>query len=77
LAAVEATGWRLWGRERADYAARRYPELDGLCGLSAGTLLDGELVALTPDGHHEVPRLLRRHGVSEARPVAERCTPIL
>jgi hypothetical protein len=27
LAAVDETGWRLWGRERADYTAR-YPELD-------------------------------------------------
>src|SRR5262249_50756917 len=26
LAAVETTGWRLWGRQRADYTAR-YPEL--------------------------------------------------
>jgi ATP-dependent DNA ligase len=25
LAAVEATGWRLWGRERADYTTR-YPD---------------------------------------------------
>jgi ATP-dependent DNA ligase len=46
LAAVEATAWRLWGRKRADYTAR-YPELDGLRRLSAGTLLDGELVALS------------------------------
>jgi bifunctional non-homologous end joining protein LigD len=64
LAAVEATGWRLWGRQRADYTAH-YPELDRLRGLPAGTLLDGELVACTPEGRPELPRLLRRHGLTE------------
>jgi bifunctional non-homologous end joining protein LigD len=47
LAAVEATAWRLWGRQRADYTAR-YPELEVLRRLPSGTLLDGELVAFTP-----------------------------
>jgi hypothetical protein len=65
LAAVEATGWRLWGRQRADYTAR-YPELDGLRGLPAGTLVDGELVACAPEGRPELPRLLRRHGLTDA-----------
>jgi ATP-dependent DNA ligase len=65
LAAVEATGWRLWGRERADYTAR-YPELAVLHRLPAGTLLDGELVAFTPEGRPELPRLLRRHGLTAA-----------
>jgi ATP-dependent DNA ligase len=65
LAAVEAPGWRLWGRERADYTAR-YPELDALRGLPAGTLLDGELVAFAPDGRPELPRLLRRHGLTDS-----------
>jgi DNA ligase-1 len=64
LAAVEATGWRLWGRQRADYTAR-YPELDALRHLPAGTLLDGELVAFAPDGRPELARLLRRHGLTE------------
>jgi len=64
LAAVEATGWRLWGRQRADYTAR-YPELDRLRGLPSGTLLDGELVACAPDGRPELARLLRRHGLTE------------
>ena len=49
LAAVETAGWRLWGRERADYTAR-YPELDVLRRLPAGTLVDGELVAFDADG---------------------------
>ena len=49
LAAVDETGWRLWGRERADYTAR-YPELEVLRRLPAGTLVDGELVAFDADG---------------------------
>jgi hypothetical protein len=43
LAAREAAGWRLWGRDLADYRAR-YPELEGLARLPAGTVLDGEVV---------------------------------
>jgi ATP-dependent DNA ligase len=65
LAAVEAMGWRLWGRERADYTAR-YPELDGLRQLPSGTLVDGELVAFAPEGRPELPRLLRRHGLTDS-----------
>jgi bifunctional non-homologous end joining protein LigD len=65
LAAVEAPGWRLWGRERADYTAR-YPELDGLRRLPSGTLLDGDLVAFAADGRPELARLLRRHGLTAA-----------
>jgi ATP-dependent DNA ligase len=64
LAAVDATAWRLWGRERADYTAR-YPELEVLRRLPAGTLLDGELVAFTPEGRPKLARLLRRHVLSE------------
>jgi ATP-dependent DNA ligase len=64
LAAVDQGGWRLWGRERADYTAR-YPELDVLRRLPAGTLVDGELVALEPDGRPDLPRLLRRHGLTD------------
>ena len=64
LAAVESSGWRLWGRQRADYTAR-YPELDVLRRLPAGTLVDGELVAFRPDGRPDLPRLLRRHGLTD------------
>ena len=32
MAAVETAGYRLWGRERADYTDR-YPEMDVLCRL--------------------------------------------
>jgi ATP-dependent DNA ligase len=49
LAAVEGSGWQLWGRERADYTTR-YPELDVLRRLPTGTLVDGELVAFDADG---------------------------
>jgi ATP-dependent DNA ligase len=64
LAAVDETGWRLWGRERADYTAR-YPELDVLRRLRAGTLVDGELVAFEADGRPHLWRLLRRHGLTD------------
>ena len=64
LAAVEQGGWRLWGRERADYTAR-YPELDVLRRLPAGTLVDGELVAFDEEGRPKLRRLLRRHGLTD------------
>ena len=64
LAAVERGGWQLWGRERADYTAR-YPELEVLRRLPAGTLVDGELVVLDPDGRPDMPRLLCRHGLTD------------
>ena len=65
LAAVETMGWRLWGRELADYRAR-YPELDVRRRRPAGTLVDGELVAFDADGRPDLPRLLRRHGLTDA-----------
>jgi bifunctional non-homologous end joining protein LigD len=40
LAAVETAGWRLWGRQRANYTDH-YPELEVLCRLRPGTLVDG------------------------------------
>ena len=64
LAAVDEMGWRLWGRERADYTAR-YPELDVLRRLPAGTLVDGELVAFDDDGRPDLWQLLRRHGLTD------------
>jgi len=64
LAAVEEAGWRLWGRERADYTVR-YPELGVLRRLPAGTLVDGELVAFDADGRPDLRRLLRRHGLTD------------
>jgi ATP-dependent DNA ligase len=64
LAAADATGWRFWGRKRADYTAR-YPELEVLRHWPVGTLVDGELVALDPDGRPTLLRLLRRHGLTD------------
>jgi bifunctional non-homologous end joining protein LigD len=64
LAAVETAGWRLWGRRKADYTTR-YPDLDVLRRLPAGTLVDGELVACDADGRPDLPRLLRRHGLTD------------
>jgi ATP-dependent DNA ligase len=64
LAALEATGWQLWGRERADYTAR-YPELAVLRHWPAGTLVDGELVAFDPDGRPALTRLLQRPGLTD------------
>jgi ATP-dependent DNA ligase len=64
LAAVDEMGWRLWGRERTDYASR-YPELDVLRRLPTGTLVDGELVAFDADGRPDLRRLLRRHGLTD------------
>jgi bifunctional non-homologous end joining protein LigD len=57
LAAVDESGWRLWGRERAEYTAR-YPELEILRRLPEGTLVDGELVAFDADGRPDLRRLL-------------------
>src|SRR5262249_25873405 len=57
LAAMDGAGWRLWGRQRAEYT-ERYPELDVLRRLPAGTLVDGEVVAFDADGRPDLPRLL-------------------
>jgi ATP-dependent DNA ligase len=64
LAAVEGGGWQLWGREQADYTGR-YPELAVLRRLRAGTLVDGELVVFDAEGRPDLPRLLRRHGLTD------------
>jgi len=63
LAAVEATGWRLWGRGLSDYTPR-YPELQVVRGWPAGTLLDGEVVALR-GGVADLAALLRRHALAD------------
>src|SRR5262249_54966008 len=49
LASVEAAGWRSWGRQRAEYT-ERYPELDVLRRLPAGTLGGGGLGAVGSGG---------------------------
>jgi bifunctional non-homologous end joining protein LigD len=58
LAAVEKTGWRLWGRELADYRGR-YPELDVLRSLPPGTIVDGELVVFQ-ENRPNLDAILRR-----------------
>jgi DNA ligase D-like protein (predicted ligase) len=68
LAAVEADGWRLWGRGGADYAAR-YPELAVLQHLPVGTVVDGELVVLR-NGRADFPALLSRHQRRQPLPAA-------
>jgi ATP-dependent DNA ligase len=77
LAAVDAEGWRIWGRLRAD-STERYPELDVLRRLPAGTLVDGELVAFDAEGRPDLPRLLRRHGLTSGWKIgmARRCCPV-
>jgi ATP-dependent DNA ligase len=64
LAALEDDGWRLWGRGQTDYTSR-YPELARLRRWPAGTLLDGELLALHA-GRPDLARLLQRHGLVDA-----------
>src|SRR6516165_5458801 len=74
LAAVDESGWRLWGRQRADYTTR-YPEFDVLRRLPAGTLVDGELVACDANGRPDLPRLLRRHGLTDSWRVCQARRP--
>jgi bifunctional non-homologous end joining protein LigD len=59
LAAVEKNGWRLWGRELADYGGR-YPELEVLRSLPPGTIVDGELVVFQ-ENRPNLNAILRRH----------------
>jgi len=59
LAGSDSDGWRLWGREQADYQPR-YPELAFLQRLPPGTVLDGEIVLLR-QGVADLDALLRRH----------------
>ena len=77
MVAVETANWRLWGRQRAEYT-QRYPELDMLRRLPAGTLVDGELVAFDAQGRPDLARLLRRHGLTSAWKIglARRCCPV-
>ena len=59
LASVEAGDWNLWGRELAEYGGR-YPELEVLRRLPAGTVVDGELV-MFQNGRPDLNAILRRH----------------
>jgi ATP-dependent DNA ligase len=59
LASVERKRWRVWGREGTDYTDR-YPELEILRQLPAGTMLDGELIVMR-DGQADFYALMERH----------------
>jgi ATP-dependent DNA ligase len=59
MACVAGNNWRLWGRDGVFYTDR-YPELDVLCELPHGTMLDGELVAIR-DGRADFHALMSRH----------------
>ena len=76
LAAVEPGGWRLWGRESADYTGR-YPELDVLRRFPSGTLVDGEVVVLR-DGRADLNALLSRHALVSSTKIehARRHSPV-
>ena len=63
LAGRDSSGWRLWGRDLADYRPR-YPELQFLNRLPPGTVVDGELVLLR-DGAPDLDILLARHQRSQ------------
>jgi bifunctional non-homologous end joining protein LigD len=64
LCCRDENGWRLWGRDKADYRSR-YPELAVLDALPQGTMLDGEIVLLS-QGVPSLSRLLARHGRAPA-----------
>ena len=74
LASRDEGGWRLWGRDLADYRPR-YPELAVLAGLPAGTALDGEIVLLgggVPDLHGLLARHARTGPESPCHPGVRR-----
>src|SRR5687767_1283490 len=77
LASAGPMGWRLWGRDGADYTAR-YPELDVLGRLPAGTVLDGELVRPGPSGLPDLPAVQARHQTTDPAWVrhASRAQPV-
>ncbi|HVT66678.1 MAG TPA: hypothetical protein VHF26_02940, partial [Trebonia sp.] len=64
LSCRDENGWRLWGRDGADYGPR-YPELAVLARLPQGTMLDGEIVLLS-QGLPNLSALLARHGRAPA-----------
>lgn len=74
---VEHGELRLHGRRRRDLVGR-YPELAPLRALPSGTVLDGELVVLQPDGRPDFPAILRRENGSAARATtAARAQPVV
>ena len=78
LAYVESAQFRLHSRHRRDLRGR-YPELEFLAGLPAGTVLDGELVVLKPDGSADFRAAVARENARSAARVAQvaRAHPIV
>jgi bifunctional non-homologous end joining protein LigD len=76
LAGVSASRWQLWGRGLAGYT-ERYPELEVLRQLPAGTMVDGELIVWRHD-RADLAALLRRHQLTDPLRIeqARRHTPI-
>ncbi|MBL7134928.1 MAG: hypothetical protein ISS78_12575 [Phycisphaerae bacterium] len=71
VAAVEEGGYRIWGRDLADYGPR-YPELELLRRLPSGTALDGELVVLQ-NGRAGLEAILHRHQLAGALKIKYAC----
>lgn len=66
MAYAEQGTLRLHGRRRRDLAGR-YPELAFLAKLPSGTVLDGELVVLQPDGRPDFGAIVGRENMAPAR----------
>jgi bifunctional non-homologous end joining protein LigD len=77
LAFIEGGQYRLHSRHRRDLR-ERYPELEFLSRLPDGTLLDGELVVLRPDGRPDFPAMLGRENARAAARIqkAARTSPV-
>jgi ATP-dependent DNA ligase len=69
LAARDPSGWRLWGRDQADYRSR-YPELEFLKRLPQGTVVDGEIVRLR-DGLPDLDAILGRHQLTQPQRIRD------
>jgi len=76
LAFVEENGVRLLNRNERDVEPR-FPELEFLTALEPGTLLDGELIAMT-DGKPDFHKLMSREHARDPRKIAalQRSVPI-
>jgi bifunctional non-homologous end joining protein LigD len=73
LGAVAEGGWRMWSRRGEDVTAR-YPELGALAEALPGrtAVLDGEIVALDPDGRPSFQLLQGRMGLTSVAMVRRR-----
>lgn len=69
MAYAEDGALRLHGRRRRDLAGR-YPELAFLAALPSGTVLDGELVVLQPDGRPDFGAIVGRENTAPPRAAA-------